>query len=87
MFRDSQLRASSVTSRPLRPDLVTVDMHWSMTGARDPMGARWPDRKGLISLVIAASAGTWLIETMHNMELADAGAAEAQRKLQENAPA
>lgn len=87
MFRHSRLQSNAVASRQLRPDVATVDVRWSMSGARDPLGNEWPDRHGLISLVVAEREGEWLIETMHNMELADGAAAEAQRSLQENASA
>jgi uncharacterized protein (TIGR02246 family) len=83
MFRDSRLNIADVSSRQIRSDVATVDLHWSMSGACDPQGNAWPDRSGLISLVIAARKGKWLIECMHNMELNDAAPAEAQRELQQ----
>ena len=83
MFRDSRLSITDVSSRQIRSDIATVDLHWSMSGARDPQGNAWPDRNGLISLVIATREDEWLIECMHNMELGDAAAAQAQHELQQ----
>jgi uncharacterized protein (TIGR02246 family) len=83
MFRDSRLSEVGMSTRQIRTDVATVDLHWSMSGARDPMGNAWPDRNGLISLVIAAHDGNWLVESMHNMELDDVASAEAQGKLQQ----
>lgn len=83
MFRDSRLGIAEVSSRQIRPDVATVDLHWSMSGAYDPKGKAWPGRKGLISMVIAARGSEWLIECMHNMELGDAASAEAQHELQQ----
>jgi uncharacterized protein (TIGR02246 family) len=83
MFRDSRLSITDVSSRQIRSDVATADLRWSMSGARDPQGNAWPDRNGLISLVIALRDGEWLIECMHNMELNDAASAEAQRELQQ----
>jgi len=82
MFRDSRLNIEDVSSRQIRADVGTVDLRWSMSGARDPKGNAWPDRSGLISLVIAAREGKWLVESMHNMELDYAASAKAQQELQ-----
>jgi uncharacterized protein (TIGR02246 family) len=82
MFRDSRLSIENVSSRQIRSDVGTVDLRWSMSGAYDPRGNAWPDRIGLISLVIATRGGKWLVECMHNMELDDAASAGAQQELQ-----
>lgn len=83
MFSNSELNMAGMSSRQIRPGVATVDLHWSMSGASDPEGNAWPERKGLISLVIAAHGDEWLIECMHNMELDNAAAAEAQHRLQQ----
>lgn len=82
MFRDSRLTATQVRVRPIRPDVAAVDMHWEMTGARDPMGREWPARRGLINMVIAGGRDAFSIAVMHNMELAADAMAEAQAALQ-----
>lgn len=84
MFKDSHLSADSVRSRLVRPDVATLDLRWSMTGARDPMGNEWPRRRGLISVVATRDHEEWLIATMHNMELGSDEMAKSQEKLQES---
>lgn len=82
IFKDSRLTAASTQLRCLRADVATVDVRWEMTGARDPQGNEWPNRRGLLSLVVTREAGDWSIAVMHNMDLDDEEAAEAQRTLQ-----
>jgi len=82
MFKDSHLSADSVRSRLVRPDVATLDLRWSMTGARDPIGNEWPRRRGLISVVATRDHDEWLIATMHNMELGNDQMAKSQEKLQ-----
>ncbi|HEV2897746.1 MAG TPA: SgcJ/EcaC family oxidoreductase [Pseudaminobacter sp.] len=83
MFKDSHLSADSVRSRHVRPDVATLDLWWSMTGALDPRGNEWPRRRGLISVVATRDHDEWLIATMHNMELGNDQMAKSQEKLQE----
>ena len=40
-----------------------------MTGAIDPAGNAWPDRKGLINLILKQESEGWKILIMHNMDL------------------
>lgn len=82
MFKDSQLKANKTQMRTIRPDVIALDIHWSMTGARDPQGNEWPERHGLISMVIVREQDVWSIAVMHNMDFPEDGKAEAQRKLQ-----
>jgi uncharacterized protein (TIGR02246 family) len=82
MFKDSHLSADSVRSRLVRPDVATLDLRWSMTGARDPIGNEWPRRRGLISVVATRDHDEWLIATMHNLELGNDQMAKSQEKLQ-----
>ncbi|MER9184750.1 SgcJ/EcaC family oxidoreductase [Mesorhizobium sp. M0663] len=84
MFKHSHLSAESVRNRLVRPDVATLDLRWSMTGALDPMGNEWPRRRGLISVVATRDHDEWLITTMHNMELGDDQMAKSQEKLQED---
>jgi uncharacterized protein (TIGR02246 family) len=83
MFKDSHLFADGIRSRLVRPDVATLDLRWSMTGARDPMGNEWPRRRGLISIVATRDHEEWLIATMHNMELGNDEMAKSQEKLHE----
>lgn len=83
MFKDSHLSADGMRTRLVRDDVATLDLRWSMTGARDPMGREWPRRQGLISIVATRDDGRWQIAAMHNMELAGEDMAQAQGKLQQ----
>ena len=69
VFANSHLNSDEFSIRCLKPDLAVVDIHWSMTGARGLSGDERPLRKGLMSLVLMAEHGNWLIKVMHNMEL------------------
>jgi hypothetical protein len=52
-----------------------------MSGARDPNGNPWPDRKGLVNLVATDHQGSWLIDVLHNMDLPSSDNATAQAAL------
>jgi uncharacterized protein (TIGR02246 family) len=78
MFKDSRLSVTETRVRFLRPDLTAVDVLWAMSGARDPQGREWPDRRGLMNLIASEKRGTWSIDVFHNMDLPAAGLARAQ---------
>jgi uncharacterized protein (TIGR02246 family) len=82
MFKHSRLTATAVEVRFLRPDVAAVDVHWEMSGARDPKGNEWPLRHGLMNLVVTNEQGSWLIAVMHNMDLPSDEMAKAQEELQ-----
>ncbi len=69
MFKDSNLGLIDTFIRLLRPDVAAIDVRWSMTGARDPSGKEWPERKGLLNLLACESDGAWSIVVSHNMDL------------------
>ncbi|RFC64725.1 SgcJ/EcaC family oxidoreductase [Mesorhizobium denitrificans] len=81
MFKDSHLEVMDTQVRPIRPDVIALDMHWSMLRARDPVGNEWPKRHGLISVVVAREQDAWTVVVMHNMDLPEDGMAEAQCEL------
>ena len=83
MFRDSRLNVSETRIRFIRPDVAAVDIHWEMTGARDPLGNDWPARKGLLNLTMTEEQGDWSIAVSHNMDLPSADLAKAQAALSE----
>jgi uncharacterized protein (TIGR02246 family) len=83
MFKDSCLAAIRMRTRPVRSDVAAVDVHWEMSGACDPAGNQWPNRLGLMSLLITREQGCWAIAVMHNMELPPDGMADGQARLQE----
>jgi uncharacterized protein (TIGR02246 family) len=82
MFKDSRLEAMETRIRLIRPDIAAVDVRWSMTGARDPMGKAWPERRGLINMLVTRGDSGWSIAVMHNMDLPSPEMAEAQQKVQ-----
>ncbi len=84
IFRDSVLNRTGGGARLLRPDVASLDMQWSMTGARSPTGEEWPQRRGLINLVATSQDGTWSIAVMHNMDLPPEEMAQAQAAIQAN---
>lgn len=82
MFKDSNLVAVERRARVLRDDVATLEILWEMSGARDPSGAPWPARRGLINLVATRAADGWRIAEMHNMDLPAPALADAQARLQ-----
>jgi uncharacterized protein (TIGR02246 family) len=81
MFKDSRLTVTEMRIRFLRPDVAAADFVWQMSGARDPNGNPWPDRKGLVNLVATDHQGSWLIDVLHNMDLPSSDNATAQAAL------
>jgi uncharacterized protein (TIGR02246 family) len=68
IFSKSHLEYTDTKTRFVRPDVAAVDVHWKMTGAIDAQGNPRPEREGLLSFVIAKSAGLWEIVVMHNLD-------------------
>jgi uncharacterized protein (TIGR02246 family) len=83
IFKDSRLTLDETRMRVIRPDVIAVDMRWAMTGARNPLGAEWPRRTGLINILVTREENAWSIAVMHNMDLPDPNLVEAQKALQE----
>jgi len=73
MFKNSHLTSTDSKVRLIRADIATVDVRWQMTGATDPQGNPWPNRKGLMNFVAAKEKGKWEILVMHNQELMEEG--------------
>lgn len=69
MFKSSHLSTEQPKIRLISENLAAVDVTWYMTGATDPVGNAWPDRKGLMNLIMKNEDGNWLILIMHNMDL------------------
>jgi uncharacterized protein (TIGR02246 family) len=69
VFKDSYLSSKEMTVRFINPDFAAVDIKWEMSGATDPQGNPWPDRKGLLNLITKHENGLWSILIMHNMDL------------------
>jgi uncharacterized protein (TIGR02246 family) len=73
LFKNSHLEYTDIKVRFIRPDISPVDVRWRMTGATDPAGNPWPNRKGLINFVATKENGSWQVLVLHNMELTDEG--------------
>jgi uncharacterized protein (TIGR02246 family) len=83
IFKDSRLDISETRTRFLRPDLAAVDVRWTMSGARDPQGREWPNRRGLLNFIATETRGVWSIDVFHNMDLPAPELAKAQAELSE----
>lgn len=70
LFKDSHQKISNSKIRFIRADIAAVDAWWEMTGSTNPAGQSIPLRKGLLNFIMAKNGGKWVIEVMHNMELA-----------------
>ena len=81
MFTDSHLSVGETRVRLIRADVASVDIKWSMTGARDPHGKPWPERVGLLNWIVTRHGGRWLIDVSHNMDLPSPDLAKAQADL------
>jgi uncharacterized protein (TIGR02246 family) len=81
IFKDSRLSVTETRVRLIRPDVASVDVKWTMTGARDPHGNPWPEREGLLSWIATRHGGGWLIDVSHNMDLPAADLRKAQAAL------
>jgi uncharacterized protein (TIGR02246 family) len=81
IFKDSRLSVTETRVRLIRPDVASVDVKWTMTGARDPHGNPWPEREGLLNWIVTDHDGAWLIDVSHNMDLPSPDLAKAQAAL------
>ena len=69
MFKMSRLIANEISIRFVDSRLACVDVKWEMSGATDPQGRPWNNRKGLMSLMMKNEDTSWSILIMHNMDL------------------
>ncbi len=69
MFRDSSTRMNVTSLRFVRPDVASVTIRWTMHGASDVHGKPWPDRDGLMALVMTMEADGWRVAVLHNMDV------------------
>ena len=69
MFRDSRTEMVSTSVRYIRRDVASVTVRWKMWGAYDLHGKPWPERDGLMALVLTSEGGAWRVATLHNMDL------------------
>ncbi len=69
IFKLSRLTVIKTGLRFINHNLAAVDVVWNMSGATDGQGNPWPDRKGLMNLILKDEEGRWAILIMHNMDL------------------
>jgi uncharacterized protein (TIGR02246 family) len=69
MFKTSSITTTEISIRLLTENLAAVDVIWNMIGATDPKGNPWPERTGLMNLIMKFENEEWLILVMHNMDL------------------
>jgi uncharacterized protein (TIGR02246 family) len=70
IFKESELVVDGLTVRLVRDGVASVDVWWSMSGARTEGGQLRPPRRGLMALVATRPAGrAWQILVFHNVEL------------------
>ena len=70
ILKASTLSVDGILVRLVRPDVASVDVWWSMTGAEDDAGQLRPPRRGVQALLVDRDAdGPWLIRVFHNVEL------------------
>jgi uncharacterized protein (TIGR02246 family) len=84
IFMDNTLTVTEIRVRLIRPDVASVDVKWSMTGARDPHGNPWPEREGLLNWIATKYGDTWLVDVSHNMDLPSPELRKAQAALSKN---
>lgn len=78
IFKDTELTAIETKVRMIRPDIAAVDVRWTMSGARDPMGNPWPEREGILNWIVTLHGDRWLIDVSHNMDLPPAELRQAR---------
>ena len=68
IFKSSNLVFNEIKVRLINEKIAAVDGFWNMNGAMDMQGKPWPNRKGLMNLIMINKEETWQILVMHNMD-------------------
>jgi uncharacterized protein (TIGR02246 family) len=68
LYKNTQRTDTVKAIRYLGPDLVSVDNHWSMTGAKRRDGTDWPYREGYVNYLMAKRDGRWVIIVSHTAD-------------------
>ena len=64
-FKDAKVTNGKISIRFIRPDVATVDLRYTMTGAVGPDGKDWGAQRGLLTLVMTKEGGIWCITSNH----------------------
>lgn len=75
MFKDSHVTTEREQMRFLRPDVVSADVYWRMTGSTDRAGKPRGLVRGLRTMVLTKEGSDWKIAIFHNMEIVGPAAA------------
>jgi uncharacterized protein (TIGR02246 family) len=74
-FLKNSHRTYTVRSiRFLTPEVTSIAMDYELTGTMRPNGTEIPPRKGLYDWIVTKQNGKWLINVLHESELAQAPA-------------
>ncbi|MGZ3924703.1 MAG: SgcJ/EcaC family oxidoreductase [Flavisolibacter sp.] len=68
LFKNSFLTLTGTSIRFIKPSVVSVDIRWKMTGATQPDGTPWKERKGLLTWIVVYQNQRWEIVVSHNIE-------------------
>jgi uncharacterized protein (TIGR02246 family) len=68
-FKNSTLKNAAPRISVIKPDVVSVDVSWTMDKCSLPDGTELKNRRGLVTLLMVKEMGNWGIAVMHNAEL------------------
>jgi uncharacterized protein (TIGR02246 family) len=71
LFKNSSLSITGTSIRFIKSDVASVHIRWKMTGATQPDGSPWKERKGLLAWIVVFQNRRWEIVIANNSELAD----------------
>ncbi len=69
IYKESRLEHTGIKIRFIRPDVAAVEAAWKLTGSTDAQGNTRPERRGVLSFVMASDAARWQIVVMHNLDV------------------
>jgi choline dehydrogenase-like flavoprotein len=67
-FKNAVFKFLDTRIRMVRPEVASVDITWSQTGAI-VNGEDWGHRRGLLMWIATKEGGVWGVSVMHNMDL------------------
>src|SRR6185503_17175585 len=68
-MKESQLTASDVSLRFLRPDVAVAHVTWSLSGDTGIDGHSRPPRNGICTHVLTKQNGRWVIAVSQNTDI------------------
>ena len=68
MFKNSRVTIRDTAVRFIKPGVVSVHIRWSMTGATQPDGTPWKERKGILAWIVVNQNQRWEIVEAINSE-------------------